>query len=71
MDAALGVRAVARIRREVWRKDNVKFNLDRDAAFGLLDRVSCSGFWQPTWKLARPVKFSTPFFQSSSPPRRG
>ena len=28
MDAALGVRAVVRKQREVWRKDNVKFNLD-------------------------------------------
>ena len=28
LDAVLGVRAVVRKRREVWRKDNVKFNLD-------------------------------------------
>ena len=28
LEAALGIRAVVRKRRELWRKDNVIFNLD-------------------------------------------
>lgn len=34
LDAALGVKAVVRKQREVWRKDNVKFNLDQVETIG-------------------------------------
>ena len=39
LDAVLGVRAVVRKQREVWRKDNVKFNLDRVEEVGQILEV--------------------------------
>ena len=39
LDAVLGVRAVVRKQREVWRKDNVKFNLDQVEAIGKILEV--------------------------------
>ena len=34
LDAVLGVRAVVRKQREIWRKDNVQFNLDQVESVG-------------------------------------
>ena len=39
LDAALGVRAVVHKRREVWRKENVKFNLDQVETVGQILEV--------------------------------
>ena len=39
LDAALGIRAVVRKQREVWRKDNVKFNLDQVEEIGTILEV--------------------------------
>ena len=39
LDAALGTRAVVRKQRELWRKDNVVFNLDRVDEVGQLLEV--------------------------------
>lgn len=39
LDAVLGVRAVVRKQREVWRKDNVKFNLDQVEKIGQIVEV--------------------------------
>ena len=39
LEAALGVRAVVRKQRELWRKDNVVFNLDRVEGVGQLLEV--------------------------------
>ena len=39
LDAALGIRAVVRKQRELWRKDNVKFNLDTVEAVGQILEV--------------------------------
>jgi predicted adenylyl cyclase CyaB len=39
LEAALGVRAVVRKRREVWRKDNATFNLDRVKGVGTIFEV--------------------------------
>ena len=39
LDAVLGIRVVVRKQREVWRKDNVKFNLDQVEAVGQILEV--------------------------------
>ena len=39
LDAALGIRAVVRKQRELWRKDNVKFNLDTVETVGQILEV--------------------------------
>lgn len=39
LEAALGVRAVVRKRREVWRKGNATFNLDRVEGVGMIFEV--------------------------------
>ena len=39
LDAALGIRAVVRKQRELWRKDNVTFNLDTVETVGQILEV--------------------------------
>ncbi len=39
LEAALGVRAVVRKQRELWRKDNVIFNLDTGEGVGQVFEV--------------------------------
>jgi adenylate cyclase class IV len=43
LEAALGVRAIVRKRRETWRKENTRFNLDEVEGAGTIVEVEVEG----------------------------